>query len=540
MPTETATPPTPAATSGSQALWLAAAFVLMHLAAYRLSFVHPLQGLNITPWNPPAALSIVLLVWRPRWWWLAWLTLLGSDIAVRGSVWPTWGDAAATGAVVASHAAIARVLSGRLGRPPDIRTRQELLELFGIVVLGALLNALAFVGPLWLFESRFVVSEPLDAIGRYWIGDAVGLLVTLPLLFIAGHPRRLEEEGRMVRSGVWWLIAALAVALCLLVFSGWIETFKYFYLFFLPVVWAAARFGQCGASSAAMLVQIVLMAALQWTSVSDATVFEFQLLMAALACTALLLGVAVDERAAAARSLSASLRMAAAGDSAAAIAHELGQPLAALTAFAKAAQLLVRSGPGMAAGDWRSLAGAVEGTFSEAQRAGSIVQRLRGFVQDRTMVLTTADLGTIALGVVRAREPKAAALGVELGFEVTGPVPALWLDAVQIEVVVRNLLDNAIEAAARSQAPRWARVEIDGLGDQVRLLVLDSGPGVPPHRIPHIFDPHQASEKPQGMGIGLSLSRAIVEAHEGSLRVVAGGSGAFVMQLPVGSTEDDG
>lgn len=541
MSTEPAVQPpsplVPPAAAAQRAWRIALAFVLLHLLAYRLSFVHPLQGLNITPWNPPAALSVILLVWRPRWWWLAWLTFLGSDLVVRGLLAPTPADLLAAGAVVASHAAIAQLLLRRFGRPPDIRTRAELLVLFAIATAGALLSAVAYVGAQVLLGSASVIVAPLDALGRYWIGDAVGQLVTLPLLFIAFHPQRREVAAAMLRSAAWWLLAALALAVCTLVFQRWIDSpFKYFYLFFLPIVWAAARFGLCGASAAATLVQLLLVGALQWIGVEDATVFEFQLLMAALAGTGLLLGVTVDEQRASARSLSASLRFAAAGDSAAAIAHELGQPLAALQAYARAAQLLLRRAASLSEPDRNALAAAVDKTLAEAQRAGTTVQRLRGFIEDRAMALRDTDLGAVAQQVVAARRPRAAVMGVALMLERDSTLATLWLDPVQIEVVLRNLIDNALEAAAGAAAPRWVRVELEQSVSAVELRVLDSGPGIPAHRLPDLFV-HQRSEKPAGMGLGLSLSRAIVEAHEGTLRATAGPGGAFLLSLPVGAAD---
>jgi signal transduction histidine kinase len=539
MPSRDSSIPHPLHLLQRRSFALAVLFVLAHVLTYRLTFIHPLQGLNITPWNPPAALSIMLLVWRPRWWWLSWLTLLVSDASVRGNAWPGTNDIVAAAVLVASHAAIARILLRRFGRPPDVRTLRELLVLVAIVVVGGLANAIAYVGTLVLAHAPEVAATPLDALGRYWIGDAVGLLVTLPLLFIVAHPQRRATAADMLTTLPWWLAVGLAIVVCGVVFSGLVDDpFKYFYLFFLPTVWAAARFGLCGATGVATVVQLLLMGALQLTDVGDATVFEFQMLMAALAGTGLLLGAAVDEREAAANSLAASLRLAAAGDTAAAIAHELAQPLAALRTYARATQWLLQGTPAAPPEGRAALEQAVDRTVAEAQRAGEIVQRLRAFLEDRAMQLSATDLSALVRTVAASREKRAAAAGVTVETRIAGTLPDVWLDPVQMEVVLRNLLDNAIEAAAAAAAPRWVRIEAEPATDEVRVRVLDSGPGVPAHRLPDLFAPHR-SDKPAGMGIGLSLARAIVEAHEGTLNAAAGPGGAFFMSLPVGRDAAD-
>src|SRR4029079_12514120 len=107
---------------------------------------------------------------------------------------------------------------------------------------------------------------------------------------------RTAATRTMLRAGETWLIALVAALAMLIVFAQPTEEqFKFFYLLFLPVVWAAARFGAIGAVGSAALVQMLLMLAVQTATYQPLTVFELQVLMAALTSTGVLLGATVDE-----------------------------------------------------------------------------------------------------------------------------------------------------------------------------------------------------------------------------------------------------
>jgi signal transduction histidine kinase len=112
------------------------------------------------------------------------------------------------------------------------------------------------------------------------------------------------------------------------------------------------------------------------------------------------------------------------------------------------------------------------------------------------------------------------------------------MDRVQIEVVLRNLVANALEAAASGSTPdACVKVRAEARNAEVVLEVRDSGRGVSSEELRTIFDSRRSS-KPGGMGIGLFISRAIVEAHEGRLWAEAGPGGAFFFSLPTQAGKD--
>jgi two-component system, LuxR family, sensor kinase FixL len=508
---------------------------LSYVAAFLLldwvSYIRPFEGLNITPWNPQPALAIALLLRQPRWLWLVWLSLLTAELAVRGVPADWFVTLAATGALALSYAAIARALNVRLRPGLSLDTRRELLWFTAIVIPGTLLSAAVYVTS--LVVGGVTSTSPLyEPIIRYWIGDAVGVVVLLPILLCLLHPQRRAALLLAARNKEWWAIVLVTLALLAVVFGqDDKDHFKFFYLLFLPVVWASARLGLSGAVLVSALTQVGLIVAVQSLPNPDLSVFELQVLMAAAATTGLTLGVAVDERERASAELKGSLRLAAAGQMAAALAHELSQPLTALNSYAQAAELLVTSTDMPDAERVAALADVSRRMASDALRASDVVKRLRDFFRSGDTQLENVDLSQLLDDAMVASSKRAKTVGVSVERDASNGLPLVFADPVQLAVVLRNLLANALDAASvgsNGHVFLTAR-QVD---DVVRIDVADSGPGVDAARLQTLFEPG-SSDKPGGMGVGLSICRAIVEAHGGSLWAESGASGRFCFTLPI-------
>jgi signal transduction histidine kinase len=303
--------------------------------------------------------------------------------------------------------------------------------------------------------------------------------------------------------------------------------FHHFYFMFLPIVWAASRQGIAGAALVACIMQLNIIIA----TASGFNIFfplaELQLLLSMLALVGLFIGIVVDEQRETARELNRSTRLAAAGEIAAALAHELNQPITAMVAYGKSCMELIarkESGP-----LFREV---VERMVGESNRAASVVRRLKEFFQTGAMEIETVELDgfleQIALPfVVQSRQ---AGVAFELG---TLPHVAARFDRMQIELVLRNLLQNAFDAVATvSEGPRHVTLALN-VEDDGKLVfsVTDSGPGVAPPIRSALFEPF-VSSKTSGMGLGLALSRSIVEAHGGDLWAEFPGYGVFKFILP--------
>ncbi|PLR28625.1 PAS domain-containing sensor histidine kinase [Caulobacter zeae] len=222
------------------------------------------------------------------------------------------------------------------------------------------------------------------------------------------------------------------------------------------------------------------------------------------------------------------------GTMASTLAHELNQPITAVANYVQAIRdLLADPDPG----DLPMIREALEEAGGEALRAGHIVRRLRDFVargEVEKSVEPLADLvrEAAALGLTGARDE-----GLDVVFDL--PAESLVLvDKVQIQQVVINLARNAFEAMRGVDQPRlWISAAPDELGF-VRVTIADNGPGVPPDMVEQLFEAFRTT-KPEGMGLGLSICRTIVEANDGWIGYAPrpGGGAQFYFTLAAAETE---
>jgi two-component system sensor kinase FixL len=205
-------------------------------------------------------------------------------------------------------------------------------------------------------------------------------------------------------------------------------------------------------------------------------------------------------------------RLTAMGEMASALAHELNQPLSAIANYMKGAEHLIDATPQNGEKIKRGLRSAAE----QAIRAGDIIRKLRDFVAKREVERRVENLPQLleeacALAMIGARER-----GVHLRFKIAKGADLVLADKIQVQQVVLNLVRNAIEAMDGSPR-RDLVVSAKTAADNMRQVsVADTGSGIAPEQVDQLFKPFQ-STKAQGMGVGLSISRTIVEAHGGRI-----------------------
>uniref|UniRef100_UPI0025980B78 sensor histidine kinase n=1 Tax=uncultured Sphingopyxis sp. TaxID=310581 RepID=UPI0025980B78 len=223
-------------------------------------------------------------------------------------------------------------------------------------------------------------------------------------------------------------------------------------------------------------------------------------------------------------------RLTSLGEMASALAHEINQPLSAIANYLKGSRiLLAREEVPM-----DRLTDAVERAAAEALRAGDIIRRLRDFVARGETERTVESLPKLveeasALALVGAREHD-----IRIRFAFDPAVDLVLVDRVQIQQVVLNLVRNAVDAFADTAVGnREMTIGIESDGDMARVAVTDNGPGIDPAVAAQLFQPFITTKR-TGMGVGLSISRTIVEAHGGKIRVdpVPGGGARFSFTLP--------
>lgn len=205
------------------------------------------------------------------------------------------------------------------------------------------------------------------------------------------------------------------------------------------------------------------------------------------------------------------------GEMASGLAHELNQPLAAIVNYAHGAIRRMEATPPAEAA---VVKGALERIAQQASRAGEIIRRLRGFARKSEFQRLPVDVNAVVREMLRFCLPEARRHGVHLTAELAPHLPTVLADRVQIEQVLLNLLRNAMEAAPGDAAgghgsPVRVRSEYTAEG-MVAVHVIDRGPGLPSTDPERLFEQFYTT-KPKGLGLGLSISRSLMEAHGGQL-----------------------
>ncbi|MBI3463968.1 MAG: PAS domain S-box protein [Planctomycetes bacterium] len=208
------------------------------------------------------------------------------------------------------------------------------------------------------------------------------------------------------------------------------------------------------------------------------------------------------------------LRLSTVGEMASGLAHELNQPLSAVSNHAEAWMRRLRSG----AGTSEELLAALEQISQQAVRAGEIIRHLRDFVRKGEPRRSTVGVDEIVHEVVALVSSEAQQKQITLRLELAPGMPAVAADRIQIEQVLLNLVRNAFEAMTELEAgTRALTIRTSTAAEElVEVAVADTGRGLNPETIDHVFEPYFTT-KAGGLGMGLSISRAIVEAHGGRL-----------------------
>jgi C4-dicarboxylate-specific signal transduction histidine kinase len=195
------------------------------------------------------------------------------------------------------------------------------------------------------------------------------------------------------------------------------------------------------------------------------------------------------------------------------LAHEINQPLAAIANFANGLAMRLRNGEV----DRGAMIAAAAQIREQAMRAGEVIRRLRGFVRKEAARREYVDVNHLLQEAARLVETEAQHKGIAIRFRLDAEVPPIQVDHVQIEQVVVNLLRNGIDSIVEADDEAGELLVVTELLDQtIRVAIRDTGTGLPAGAEEELFEPYFTT-KPDGLGMGLSISRSIIEAHGGSL-----------------------
>jgi C4-dicarboxylate-specific signal transduction histidine kinase len=222
-------------------------------------------------------------------------------------------------------------------------------------------------------------------------------------------------------------------------------------------------------------------------------------------------------------------RVASLGELAASLAHELNQPLAAILSNAEAAQQLLAS-PSPPLAELREI---VDDVIADDERAGGIIRNMRSMLRKVETNATPVDVNAVAIAITRLLAHDAQLRGGSLEVELGADLPTVTIDATQLTQVLLNLIVNGVDAMAAERVRRPVSLRTAATQGAVTIEVRDYGPGIPSDTLPRLFEPFFTT-KPHGLGVGLAISRSILEAAGGRIRAEndPGGGARFTVWLP--------
>jgi two-component system sensor kinase FixL len=215
------------------------------------------------------------------------------------------------------------------------------------------------------------------------------------------------------------------------------------------------------------------------------------------------------------------------GQMASALAHEINQPLTAATNYLEAGRRLLASGSTL-----ERASASFDNAAAQVVRAAQIIRRLRDFVKRGDGARRGEPIARLieeasALALVGTRDR-----GVKVDLRITPGLPEVLADKIALQQVIVNLIRNAIEAmegCSRRELTLAAELDADGM---VAISIVDTGPGIAPEVAGRLFEPF-VTTKPQGMGVGLSICRSIVNAHGGALAATANAAGGATFRFTI-------
>jgi signal transduction histidine kinase len=376
---------------------------------------------------------------------------------------------------------------------------------------------------------------------RYWVGDLIGIVVITPVALIAlTRPRAFRPSIETALQ-----VAAIIAALVLVFSISQGEQFQLFYVLFLPIIWIALSAGFEGVSLGVLITQLGLIVGVELFRDESHDLMEFQVLMLILAVTGLVAGELVSERRRVESqlrlhrdSLGKTARLGNAGELAAAIAHEINQPLAAAGTYTRLVKDALQEGDS----DRAMVVETAEKAAAQVARAAEVVRRLRALVRLDRSARAPCSVERIVKEAIALCQPNLDRGQIAVRSSVAASLPPVMVDMLQIEQTLINLMRNSIDAITDAKQANGT-ISIAAVyeeGDSIEIRVADNGPGFPPGFLDSPFLPF-ASEKAQGLGVGLPLCRSIVEAHGGRLWFTRNVRGALVhFTVPVAQEEEHG
>lgn len=501
-------------------------FALLYIAAYLLleiaSDLHAVERTAITAWSPSVAMMVaVVMHFGVR---TAPVTILApwiSDIVTR-HMDPFGVPALAEILSVGCIFTVAGLLLRRLVPGDRVSTIPGFALLLLIIAISALADAVLYAAAL-LASGHLSATTFIAAATTNWIGDMNGIVTLLPFLLLLRTGGGLELRNVRAHLGVL-LLQFLALAASFLVVFVWAENdqLHLFYLLFVPIIWIALRWGAGVTALTLVVLQAAIVPLLEGYD-GPHPAMAIQLLMVVLAATGLFMGIMVSKNARYSRlvknkdeQLAQLNRQTSITEFNAAIAHELNNPLAALQNYVRAARLQIERPDSEPA----AVVATLDRALGEADRATMVLRRLRAFFRSGSVHMEKTDPRGPVSDAMATLQSRFVQEHIACAIDAPHRLPKIEIDKLHLSVVLHNLLSNACDAIRDSGSGHGRiLIMIREVEHYMQFEVVDTGPGVPAAEVPLLFHPLR-TDKMQGMGLGLAIGRALLEANGGRIWLV--------------------
>jgi signal transduction histidine kinase len=484
-------------------------------------------------WNPNAGTTFAAVVmFGRRMLPFGFIASLLGDLVAGQFALPWAYQLASAGLIGGIYGAAALfLLDPKRGFDRTLQSMSSIVLLSLTVAVSGALVAATHIGII-IAAGLLTTADFAATAVSYWIGDFIGTMVVTPVVLVLWNRRYAEwMSGQMLLQ-----LASIAAALVLAYIYWTTEHLAFFYILFVPIVWMAVRNGIEGVCLGILATQSCFVLGFRAFPSEISEMPKMQALMLVLGLTGLFAGGLVSERRRTEavlrlhqESLARLARLGGMGELAAAMAHEINQPLLAAGTYTRLVVDSLRTGHDNPDAVVETAIKAV----TQVERAAEVVKSLRALVRLDRSDLVACGVDRIMRETIDLCQVDLDRAGVKIQQSVAAGLPLVMVDVLQIEQVLLNLLRNSIDAI-REARPGTIAIEA-ALKDEKFMVVSvrDSGPGFPPDRAANPFLPLSSTKK-EGLGVGLSLCRLLIEANGGRIWLGAETPGATMhFTLPV-------
>jgi signal transduction histidine kinase len=423
---------------------------------------------------------------------------------------------------------------------------RKVVSLLAAAVIATTVSGIGGAFIYWLMRGPS--APPLETWQHWFASDAIGIIVVAPLVIgLAGIVRRPSPRSEVIEGTL--AVVALAVVVGLMIplpHEPWDDLLPITWLF--PILfWLAARCRPAFSAMGAFVVSITIV----WATVlgigffgkPDSPITErimgAQASILVVSLSAYILSALFAELRESARRVRRERdnKLLNARAIVAAIAHEIRQPLTRITTGGNAAQRFLKMSPP----EHDKAQTALQGIVSAGHRTSEIIEGFRALLGTNHQGRQQVDVNEIIRELLESLSGQLKDRQVEPRLELMPELPRVYGNRGQLQEVVSNLVVNGMEAMETTlDRSRVLRVRTE-LRDHkaVRVIVEDSGPGIDRNKLSEIFT-GLVSTKPHGMGLGLAISRMIIDYHGGKLTALSDGKdggASFEFVLPIASTD---